>query len=367
METFKYSLDKSSKKYVCPNCNKKTFVFYFNTASGEYLPSQYGRCDREQNCSYHNAPPKGKKAYLIEFLLLKQISSKAVKLTDINGLISIIPTSQILEHNMNSCYITEWYLKTSIINYQCNEFKYFNSENDSIINEVKNIKPPDAIKPSYHKLELLDEMYNNNPIQDNLTEYLKTVFSKDEVNNGILNYYGTGTNHFWNNATVFWQIDHKENIRGAKIMLYDKHTGKRIKEPYNHINWLHKAIKQPDFNLNQCLFGLHLIYEDYIKDIAIVESEKTAIIMSLFLPDYIWLATGSKGNFKYKLLEPLKRRNCFAFPDKGEFINWNKTASELSKKGFNIAVSNILEQTDFNNGFDLADYYLIENTIVNNN
>jgi len=35
---------------------------------------------------------------------------------------------------------------------------------------------------------------------------------------------------------------------------------------------------------------LHLINKDYQKNIAIVESEKTAIIMSIFLPDFIWLA-----------------------------------------------------------------------------
>ncbi|MFY0715157.1 hypothetical protein J1D01_15940 [Seonamhaeicola sp. NFXS20] len=79
--------------------------------------------------------------------------------------------------------------------------------------------------------------------------------------------------------------------------------------------------------------------------------------MSMFLPDFIWLATGSKGNFKYELLEPLKKRNCFAFPDKGEFENWNNRATELKTKGFKIAVSDLLEQTDYKNGFDLADYY----------
>ena len=31
MERFRYSLDKSSKKFVCPNCNKKTFVLYIDT------------------------------------------------------------------------------------------------------------------------------------------------------------------------------------------------------------------------------------------------------------------------------------------------------------------------------------------------
>ena len=28
MEAFLYSLDKSSKKHICPNCNQKTFVLY---------------------------------------------------------------------------------------------------------------------------------------------------------------------------------------------------------------------------------------------------------------------------------------------------------------------------------------------------
>ena len=96
-------------------------------------------------------------------------------------------------------------------------------------------------------------------------------------------------------------------------MQYDRFTGKRIKEPYNHINWLHKATKEPDFNLCQCLFGLHRVNEDYQKTIAIVESEKTAIIMSIVLPHYIWLATGSKENFKIEMLKPIKKRTSVLF------------------------------------------------------
>ncbi len=359
MEKFKYSLDKSSKKYVCPNCNKKTFVYYIDTETGNYLATDYGRCDREQNCCYHKAPPKGKIGYLIAFIGLKDITDKAHKLTDLNGVVSIVPKSQILERNKESCYISEWYLKTSTINYLNNESKYFNTGAISFINEAKTIKAPDPIKPSLHSLEILNHMYYENPTKDNLTKFLNTKFTPDEITNATLNYFSTGTNQFWNNATVFWQIDNKEQIRGAKIMLYDEHTGKRIKKPYNHINWLHKAIYEPYFNLCQCLFGLHLIKENYQKDIAIVESEKTAIIMSLFLPDFIWLATGSKSNFKLELLKPLKKRNCFAFPDKGEYSKWYNKADELNKKGFKIAVSNVLEQTSFNNGFDLADYYFL--------
>ena len=91
METFKYSLEVGSKKYVCPSCNKKTFVFYVDKETGNYLTNDYGRCDREQNCNYHKAPPKGKRGYLIPFLTLKNISDKASKIVDLNGVISMIP------------------------------------------------------------------------------------------------------------------------------------------------------------------------------------------------------------------------------------------------------------------------------------
>ena len=360
MEVFKYSLDKSSKKYSCPNCNKKSFVYYVEVETGKYLANDYGRCDREQNCNYHKAPPKGKRGYLIPFLTLKVISNKAHKLIDVNGVISIIPTSQILEQRTNSCFISEWYLKTSTINYLNSESKFFNFGETSIINEVKTIKPPQPKKPDFHSLNLQDSLinqYKSNSTFDNLTTFLLNNFSFDEVDKTVSDYYLTGTNQFWKNSTIFWQIDTKEQIRGAKIMLYDIYTGKRIKKPYNHINWLHKAIKEPSFNLCQCLFGLHLINEDYQKEIAIVESEKTAITMSIYLPEYIWLATGSSGNFKYELLEPLKKRKCFAFPDNGEFTNWSNKAKELRNKGFKIEVSNILEQSKFKKGFDLADYY----------
>jgi len=68
--------------------------------------------------------------------------------------------------------------------------------------------------------------------------------------------------------------------------------------------------------------------------------------------------TGSKSGFKLDLLKPLKKRKCIEFPDKGEFENWFKKSKEINKQGYKIAVSNLLEKTTFQNGSDLADYYL---------
>ena len=358
MLTFRYYLDKSSKKHICPNCTKKTFVRYVDNATGNFLKGDYGRCDRESKCNYHNAPPTGNKCYLINFLSIKSISDKAYKATDNNGHINIIPKSQILERNGNSSWISEWFLKKNSIAYLGNESKYFTPDK-KILNTVTTVKD-EPEKSSYHNLELLDGMYNEHPIRDNLKIYLKSIFTDAQVDTAMQSYFLTGTNHYWKNATVFWQIDHKEKIHAGKIMLYNPSTGKRIKEPYNHINWIHKALKEQDYNLNQCFFGLHRINEDYNKPIAIVESEKTAIIMSIILPNVVWLATGSKQNLKAPLMEPLKNRKIVLYPDKGEYDDWMKKAELLKGIGLKIEVSDILENTNFKEGADLADYYLGE-------
>ncbi len=81
-------------------------------------------------------------------------------------------------------------------------------------------------------------------------------------------------------------------------------------------------------------------------------------VMSLFLPEYVWMATGSKQNFKKDLLLPLKSREIIAFPDKTEFKDWQTNANDLNKLGFKIKVSDYVEKLDFESGTDLADIYL---------
>jgi len=58
VKEYKYHLDKSSKKFICPSCKEKRFVRYIDIDTKEYLPEQFGRCDREINCGLHNYPKK---------------------------------------------------------------------------------------------------------------------------------------------------------------------------------------------------------------------------------------------------------------------------------------------------------------------
>ena len=46
MNEYRYILEKGSRKHFCQSCKKKRFVRYIDTYSGEYLPEEYGRCDK---------------------------------------------------------------------------------------------------------------------------------------------------------------------------------------------------------------------------------------------------------------------------------------------------------------------------------
>lgn len=224
---------------------------------------------------------------------------------------------------------------------------------------------------SFHQRVLMKETltdYENN----NFIHSLKGKFSEYEINQIITN-YKIGTAFFWYSSTIFWQIDFQNKIRAGKIIAYQK-NGKRTK----YINWVHSYLikhkKLKEFNLKQCLFGEHLINETN-KIIAIVESEKTACIMSVLFDKYLWLATGSLSGLSYNKLKVIKHRKIVLYPDLGNNSNkntpynlWKKKCIELKKTGFDISISDLLEKKSTKEqqkrGLDIADFFL--NNRVNN-
>jgi hypothetical protein len=194
--------------------------------------------------------------------------------------------------------------------------------------------------------------------ENNFIQYLKTIFDEQTVSH-LINIYKIGTSsHFGGGTTIFWQIDTEGNIRTGKLIKYDPRTGKRIKKPFVATNWVHILQYKDKFDLHQCLFGELLLAEDPTSPVALVESEKTAVIAQGKIPDYLWLATGSLNEFKPSKLEILKNRIVVAFPDLGAYDFWKKKAGELS---FHIAVSDFLEQNatekQRKQGLDIADFF----------
>jgi ribosomal protein L21E len=232
---------------------------------------------------------------------------------------------------------------------KCGFFEYPNG--NSIINY--NYVAPPPVKPSYIDKEILQKTLTKYEINPLIT-YLYSHYDGDEVNVTI-DKYQVGTSKMNNGATIFWQMDNTGNIRTGKIMAYDITTGKRIKDKnIIAISWVHYKLKKPKESIRQCLFGLHLLNAK-TKQVAIVESEKTAIIMSIESPNYTWMSTGTISGFKYEYLAPLKGTAIIAFPDKGGYAQWQKTAEKLNEKGFEIEVSQLLENKKYLKGWDLVD------------
>ena len=83
--------------------------------------------------------------------------------------------------------------------------------------------------------------------------------------------------------------------------------------------------------------------------VAIVEAEKTAVIMSEVKPDYVWLATGGKTELNVAKLKPLEGRRIILFPDTDEdgqtYRDWYDIAEAASDVfGHPVTISSILEQ-----------------------
>jgi hypothetical protein len=124
------------------------------------------------------------------------------------------------------------------------------------------------------------------------------------------------------------------------------------------VQWVHTVLKIPDFNLSQCLFGEHLL-RDATKMVAIVESEKTAVIASCYLPGFIWLACGGSEGLNIDKCRCLKGRTVVLYPDAGMFDKWSDKAKAL-RSNCTVSVSSLIEENtaydERKAGFDLADY-----------
>lgn len=234
--------------------------------------------------------------------------------------------------------------------------KYHRKPETEFIETFNYIAPVE--KPqSYHNYNLVSKS-NSHFNENNFVQYLYNTFPNEKVKN-VIDKYKLGTSKHWTGSTIFWQIDNQNKVHHGKVMLYDKSNGKRLKNNVGkgYISSVRSVLKLDHFNLKQCLFGLHLV-DEKAKSIAVVEAEKTAIVMSIIMPEYIWLSTGSLTGFKYENLQPIRKYNIIAFPDKDCFNTWQTKADELKKYGFKINVNDILENSNLPKGSDIADIVL---------
>lgn len=308
MTKYRFSLQKYKRgsKLSCPKCGKKQcFVKYIDSQGEITFPDYVGRCDHEQSCQYHYTP-----------------------------LDYFHDNPMVLDYNKD--------------------------------NFVEADRPKSyLLPPSFVDSELMERTLTNYDMNP-LYIYLSGVLSKDETSR-IFQLYHVGTSKKWGGSTVYWQIDWKGNVRTGKIMLYDSTTGHRVKEPRSYVSWVHTELKLQDYNLKQCLFGEHLLSEKPTKPVAIVESEKSALIATHYMPEFIWLATGGMhGCFKSDVVNVLIGRSVMLCPDLGAKEVWQAKMPLLTSVCSKVVLSDSLEQcaTDEQRkyGLDIADFLLMTDT-----
>jgi hypothetical protein len=123
-----------------------------------------------------------------------------------------------------------------------------------------------------------------------------------------------------------------------------------------------KAGELPDsFRLAQCFFGEHLLRNSRLP-IAIIESEKSAVIASIFIPQYTWLASGAKLNLQPEKLVRIAKRRVLLVPDADAFTEWSGLAGEAREAGLDVVVLDLLEKEataqEKQEGIDLADWLI---------
>lgn len=316
-------------RYHCPQCQHRntTFVRYIDTQTNQQLAQHVGRCSREDNCGYHYKPADWFKELGNQKLPISRRQQQ--------------PVVESLNLPAPATYIH-----------------------------------PDIVNASF-----------GNYHQNNFVNYLIKRFGFSKADE-LVGRYRIGSCSHWPGATVFWQLDKQGLVRTGKVMLYHAQTGKRVKQPFSHITWAHTLLTQnvtvemqqacanfgyhitqsnyqpqtASFNLQQCLFGEHLLNHAPANGIiAITESEKTAIIASALLPEFTWLAAGSLHNLQYQKCRVLQGRTVILFPDLNAHAKWQTKACQLSRlmPGTVFKVYKHLEDvataTERASGLDLGD------------
>jgi hypothetical protein len=117
-----------------------------------------------------------------------------------------------------------------------------------------------------------------------------------------------------------------------------------------------------DFNLSQCLFGEHLIRTSH-DHVIVVESEKSAIVGSIVLPDYVWVATGGKSSGVKEKLISLKGYTVTLIPDIDAIGEWKQIIQTIQDyKNFTVSdyLDMVATEEQRNLQYDIADFMLLE-------
>lgn len=234
-------------------------------------------------------------------------------------------------------------------------------------------EPPHYLNAEVEKMEMGLE-------RTNLYKFLCSVFLPSEVSR-VMRLYRVGIGYYLDKyknwemgsspcrlqgsmlCTAFPSIDTEGNTHAIKVIPYSAADGHRIKDADSRATLY---TFKPEQNKG-AYFGTHLLplYSSY--PIALVESEKTALIGTLFYPCYLWIAVGGASFFdptsqeQRVKLDALRGHVIHIFPDADHMEDWRAKAGVLKTYGFDARLRDeVLSLFPSNCGVDIGDIILWE-------
>ncbi len=319
-----------STRHTCPKCNQARQFTRYILENGQYIAPHVGKCNRVEQCGYHYPP---------RLFYADNPDASAHRVED---------------------------------------WRKSNAWQTAL--ELPAPKTPHVL-PQW----ALDESLTGQPC--NFVQYLATLFGSEAAQDLRRRFYIGTNNDLWPGSSVFWIMGPDRQPYAAQVINYDSQTGKTVKftaqdgTKGRRASWIHSALQKRRTRQNNPIptwlveyaekapkypvpFGLQLLPGSEGKLVGIVESAKTAVIMTHHEPDLLWLAVGSLSNLTAQRLEVVKDRELILYPDAGQkgFEEWNRKAGQLRLEGFKAACSDLLDrfadQSEFDEGYDLADYFI---------
>lgn len=341
---YRFTLDETSAKFDCPECGEKRFVRYFDNELQDYLPEEYGRCDRSAH--YHLNP------YMDGY-------------------------AKSLEKPHHKSFKTRSYYAS-----------------------VKGVQE----QPVYIPLEVLKETlkdFSQNNFLNNLQKNVPFPFPVSDIQR-LIELYLIGTinptkrrDQYLKGAVTFPYFENIEQIQAIQIVQYDMRNHRKyinwidtylcpktgsimpidfpaVQSKIPTIEWIESRRDQKKVN---CYFGAHLVEMFPHNPIVLVEGPKSALIGMLYFgfpddhPDNpIWLATGSKDTFSLDRSRILSKRHVIIFPDLSPdgrtHKEWVKKASDFQVHlpWTSFTVSSYFEESstfkEKSDSLDIADYLI---------
>jgi hypothetical protein len=294
---------------TCPDCGHRGKCSpYIDTVTMRPVDDrQCGRCSRLSNCGYH-LPPR-----------------EMPRTEDYGSRESQDYSSQKINSHANLANHAKFASLHARIVPRQHSAMTTNASEASVLREICEIRvrQNNQREQERHYEKMRRACEQSQPWGSHLVTWLRTKFPREQVDAALKRYHVGGTP---DGATLWWQIDEQGRVHTGKAMQYNPLTGHRVKEQGFPVNWAHRMRRygEPtELVVEQCLFGEHLASprdgarlgtanlqvagpkgkskhpaaapaeESFVAlgmthpapSLALVESEKTALIMSLVCPD----------------------------------------------------------------------------------